>query len=199
MAVIQIPTGLSVARQTWGQRRNDIEFKSSFGSQSREIAAPVWVSTIEATLKRPTQWQAIIMQLRGKTNQLAMWNMERPVPAGTMRGAMTLSAAAQGATSLVITASGQASKTLLAGDFIGVGSGLTQQVVMVTSDATSNASGVINVTVEPPLRNAFAAGAVVTWDKPKALFRRSDSESTWERTPGVTRGMMLDLVEDWRA
>lgn len=199
MAIIQIPAGLSVARQTWGQRRNDIEFRSSFGAQAREVAAPVWFSTIEATPKRVTQWQTLMMQLRGRTNQLAMWNMERPAPAGTMRGSMVLSAAAQGATALTITATGQAAKTLLAGDFIGVGSGLTQQVLMVMADATADASGVIGVTVEPPLRNAFAGGATVTWDKPKALFRRNDSEASWERTPGVTRGLMLDLIEDWRA
>lgn len=198
MAIIQIPIGLSVAKQSWGQRRNDLEFRSSFGSQAREIAAPVWISTIEATPKRPTQWQALMLQLRGRSNQLAMWNMERPAPAGTMRGVMTIGATLQGATTLLITAPGQAGKTLLAGDFVGVGSGLTQQVVMVVADAAANGSGVISVTVEPPLRNAFAAGASVTWSKPCALFRRNDSIAQWSREPGVTRGMMLDLIEDWR-
>ena len=99
---------------------------------------------------------------------------------------------------MTITASGQGSKTLLAGDYLGIGAGTTQQVVMVTADAAANASGVITVSFEPPLRNALTAGAAVAWDRPKALFRRADSRSAWEYEPGTVKGMSLSLVEDWR-
>lgn len=199
MAIISIPTGFSVARQTWEQQRNDVEFRSMFGAQAVEVAAPVWMTTIEASLKAPEKWQVLMMQLKGRTNQVALWNFGRPAPKGTMRGTMTASATAQGATSMTITASGQATKTLLAGDFLGVGAGLTQQVVMLTADATSNASGVITVSFEPPLRNALSASASVVWDKPKALFRRTDSKSSWDYEPGKVTGMSLSLREDWRA
>jgi len=198
MAVINVPAGLSVARQTWAQHRMDIEFRSMFGAQAVEGSAPLWTTEITASLKRPELWQALILQLRGRTNQLALWNFGRPEPKGTMRGSMTMAAAAQGATSMTITAAGQAAKTLLAGDYLGVGAGLTQQVVMVTADATSNASGVVTVSFEPGLRNAFSAGSVVTWSKPCALFRRADSKGGWDYEPGVVKGMSLNLLEDWR-
>lgn len=199
MSIIQVPVGLSVATQTWRQQRNDVEHRSMFGAQAQEASGPMWSSVIAASRKRPELWQALMMQLRGKTNQLALWNMGRPQPLGTMRGTMTLGTTAQGATSLVITAAGQAAKTLLAGDYLGVGSALTQQVVMVCADATSNASGVITVTTEPALRNAFASGAGVTWYRPCALFRRTDSVAQWEYKPGgVVEGMSLSLLEDWR-
>lgn len=199
MSIIQVPTGLSVAAQTWRQQRNDVEFRSMFGAQAQEASGPLWSCTITSTSKRPELWQAVLMQLRGKTNQLALWNMGRPQPLGTMRGSMTLGTTAQGATSLVITAAGQASKTLLTGDYLGVGSGLTQQVVMVCADATSNGSGVITVTTEPALRNAFASGAGVTWYRPCALFRRKDSTAQWDYEPGgIVKGMSLDLLEDPR-
>jgi hypothetical protein len=198
MAIITIPTGFSVARQTWEQQRMDVEFRSMFGAQAVEGAAPLWATTITSSLKRPELWQALMMQLRGRTNQVALWNFARPAPKGTMRGTMTAAATAQGATAMTITAAGQASKTLLTGDFLGVGSGLTQQVVMLTADATSNASGVITVTFEPALRNALAAGAAVAWDRPKALFRRTESKAGWESEPGVTKPMSLSFLEDWR-
>lgn len=199
MAVIQVPVGLSIALQTWIQQRNDVEFRSRFGSQSQEASGPLWSTSITAGLKRPELWQALMMQLRGKTNQLALWNKGRPQPVGTMRGAMTMAATAQGATALVVTAAGQAGKTLLMGDYLGVGSGLTQQVVMVVADATANGAGVITVTTEPALRNAFAAGAGVTWDRPCVLFRRKTSTSQWDYEPGnIVKGMVLDLLEDWR-
>ena len=199
MSVIQVPIGLSVATQTWAQQRNDVEFRSMFGAQAQEAAAPLWLTTITGTSKRPELWQAMLLQLRGKTNQLALWNMGRPQPKGTMRGAMILGAATQGATTLIITASGQAGKTLLAGDFLGVGSGATQQVVMITADATASGSAVIVVSTEPALRNPFATGATVTWYRPCALFRRKDSGSQWDYTPGgVVSGLSLDLIEDCR-
>jgi len=199
MAVINLPTGFSVAKQTWEQNRLDMSFTSIFGAQSVEVGSPLWSTTITSSLKRPEQWQAVMMQLRGRTNQLSLWNFGRPVPKGTMRGTMTASAAVVGATLMTITATGQASKTLLTGDYLGVGAGVTQQVVMLTADATSNASGVVTVSFEPALRNALSAGAVVTWDRPKALFRRTESKAGWDYEPGTVKAMSMTLLEDWRA
>lgn len=205
MAVITFPESLAekVSRLSWAQNRNDMEFRSMFGAQALEVSSPLWSAGLEFgdMLENDAgALQTLMMQLRGRTNQLALWNFARPAPLGTMRGTMTLSAdAAQGATSISITAGvGQAAKTLLAGDFLGIGSGLTQQVVMVTADATSNGSGVISISIEPPLRNAFAAGAAVTWDKPKALFRRQSSKAGWDYQSVLASGFSLDLLEDTR-
>jgi hypothetical protein len=198
MAVVNLPTNFSVAKQTWEQARLDMNFTSIFGAQAVEVGSPLWSTTISSSLKRPEQWQAVMMQLRGRTNQLALWNFGRPVPKGTMRGTMTASAASMGATSMTITAAAQGGKTLLTGDYLGVGSGVTQQVVMLIADATSNGSGVITVSFEPALRNALSAGAVVTWDRPKALFRRTDSKAGWDYEPRVVREMSMSLLEDWR-
>lgn len=199
MAVINVPTGFSVAKQTWEQARLDMNFTSIFGAQAVEVGSPLWSTTITSSLKRPELWQAVMMQLRGRTNQLQLWNFGRPVPKGTMRGAMTASAASMGVTSMTITAAGQGGKTLLAGDYLGVGAGVTQQVVMLIADATANASGVITISFEPALRNALSGGAVVTWDRPKALFRRTDSKTGWDYEPGTVKPMSISLLEDWRA
>lgn len=203
MSVITLPTGIGIASQTWGQQRNDIEFRSAFGAQAMEGSGPLWVSSLTATIQTEAEagiWQVLLMQLRGRTNQLSLHCLRRPAPLGTMRGTMTLNAeAVQGATTLAIVASGENAKTLLQGDLIGLGSGTTQQVVMVTADATSNGSGVISVTVEPPLRNTHAAAAAVTWDAPKVLFRRKSSGAQWEYQSRVVSGFALDLIEDVRA
>jgi hypothetical protein len=203
MSIIQFPMTLYRATQSWSQRRNDMEFRSMFGAQAVEVAPPLWeievaAPPISSVDNNSGQWQALLLQLRGRTNQLAVWNMGRPTPLGTMRGTMTASAASMGATSMTITAAGQGSKTLLAGDYLGVGAGVTQQVVMLTADATAVASGVITVSFEPALRNALSTGDVVTWDKPRALFRRTDSKAGWEYEPGIVKGMSMGLLEDWR-
>jgi hypothetical protein len=201
MSIIQFPSGLEVAKQSWMQQRNDVEFRSMFGAQAVEASGPLWATTITAPTDLSSllgPWEALVLQLRGRVNQLAVWKMSRPVPLGTMRGTMTMSAAAQGATSLSIQSASFPSSTLRAGDCLGVGSGLTQQVVMVLSDATADSSGNITVQIEPPLRNAFSAGAAVTWNKPCALFRRKTSATQWDYEPGIASGMMLDLLEDVR-
>lgn len=383
MAVITFPESLGVERASWAQQRNDIAFRSGFGAQAVEVSPPLWAVTLQAPPdleRRSGAWKALGLQLKGQTNQLALWNHARPVPAGTLRGSMTLgSGTAQGATSLSIatdhnlitrstefdlgpwtifagavsvtpntdlapdgtmtadtveditgahagtmgqaipgfspsniytasihvkkdstpkatrfmelilifygsvterhsvgldTSTGEIAarysatasrvsvsdsgsywrisvtaqsidplnttgridiapapgsgglnstantatlgscivwgaqvdlggltdygKTLLQGDLLGLGSGLTQQVVMVVADAYSASGRSITVQVEPPLRNAFSSGAAVTWDKPMALFRRVNSKFGWENARARVEGFSLDLIEDWR-
>lgn len=203
MSVIAFPTTLYASRMTWSQVRLDFSFNSAFGSQGTEIGSPLWAVTLTSDRLYEADtgaWKALLMQLRGQTNQLSLWDFARPAPLGTMRGTMTVSTdAAQGATTLVIVASGENSKTLLAGDLLGLGSGTTQQVVMVTADATSDGSGVISVSIEPPLRNAFFATNAVTWDKPRALFRRTQSKAGWDYESVFASGFTLDLIEDVRS
>jgi len=205
MAVITFPATLGVARFNWGLQRRDLSFASAFGSQAVEISSPLWAASVQFDPAKRTAlevgaWQALLLKLRGKVNQLALWHIARPIPIGSMRGAMTLNAAAaQGATSLSVVAAGQNLKTLLAGDYIGLGDGIAQQVVMVTDDATADAAGLITVNIQPPLRSGFALGAAVVWDKPKALFRVTGSDFSADYSGSLVTARALDLIEDWRA
>lgn len=202
--IIDFPATLTlVTRVEWGQQRRDLVFDSPFASQSAEIAAPLWkVMLTPARFNRAecAEWEMLLLSMAGRQNQLALWHLDRPAPRGTLRGTMTLTGAhAAGATQITLVAAGQAAKTLLKGDHLGLGSGTTRQVVKVAADATSDGSGNITVTVHPALRNAFAAAAAVTWDKPKALFRRLDSASSMSHQRGGVDGTALDLIEDWRS
>jgi uncharacterized protein YfiM (DUF2279 family) len=203
MSVISLPADLLISSMKWEQQRFGINNSGQFGSQVLESGVPLWAVSIQFDKMNESSsgpWKTLLMQLRGSTNQLEVWDVARPVPLGTMRGTMTLSSSAvQGAVVLVIDAGvGQAGKTLLKGDWLGLGSGVTQQLVMVMEDATANGSGVITVAIEPPLRNAFSSGAAVTWDKPKALFRRQNQRAGWDYQSVFASGFALDLFEDWR-
>lgn len=89
-------------------------------------------------------------------------------------------------------------KTLLQGDLLGIGSGVTQQVVILTDDALSFSEGRITVNFEHPMRNAFTAGTQVQWDRPKALFRRQNPRAGWDYESVFASGFALDLLEDPR-
>lgn len=204
MSVITFPSTLTVRSQRWEQMRNDETFRSTFGAQSLEVSAPLWATSIigkQVNDSDAGEFQSLIMKLKGKTNQLELWNLMRPIPLGTMRGTMTFNAnAAAGDTALSIIAATEAAKTLLKGDLLGFGSGVTQQVVMVVADAVANGSGIIAVTVEPSIRNAFVIGNGVTWNQPKVLFRNSgaNAKNGWDYSEMLVSGFNLDLIEDWR-
>lgn len=205
MAVLTLPAGLRVMRLDWGQRRFDLRFENgdSGAGQSRILAPERWTASLMCpdALKQNEAaiWRNLILQLRGRINQLALHDLSNPAPRGTMRGALTLAAAAAaGATTLSVTGgAGQAATTLLEGDYIGVGSGSTRQLVSVAADATADGAGLISVTLAQPLRYAQADGSDVVWDKPTALFRQISGDSTWTHERAIRSGYSLDLMESW--
>jgi hypothetical protein len=207
MAIITPSTAIICARFAFGQRRSDIaEVSEVTGAASIRLGGPPrWKLAMESPqMLNPAQvaiWQPLLMNLRGRVNHLAMWDIGQLAPLGTMRGTMTISGTpAAGATSVTITAGvGQAATTLKANDWLQFGSGLTSQLVNVTADATANGSGVITVTFEPPLRAALTNGSAVTWDRPVAHYKMVNSDFLLEYNPAyLTKGgVALDLLEQW--
>lgn len=187
----------------WQKSEQAAAFKSIFGSQSVTISLPLWRVDLTGV---PTLWEdadeitLFLESLSGFTNQIALWNLTRPVPKGTLRGTLSFAAdAAQGALSIVIAGGvGQADATLLAGDMIGFGTGPTQQVVRVVNDAAADAAGDIVVDIGTPLRNDFLADAPVEWDRPKALFRQTAFNEGIMYQPKIGQPWTLSLLEDWR-
>ncbi len=201
MSVIVFPD-YAVAAFRWRKVNQAIMFRSPFGAQSIDAAAPLWEVELAGVPSRTADAvliETMLESLDGFRNQLALWNLVRPIPVGTMRGTMVLDApAAQGTLSLSIAAAGEAGKTLLQGDLLGIGTGITQQAVRVAADATADGSSVIAVTLGTPLRNAFSAGTPVTWNKPMALFRQKSLNEGIEYVPAIGQPWSLQLIEDWR-
>jgi hypothetical protein len=201
--IVDFPTTLTlVTRIGWGQQRAELVFPAIFAPpQTIGLAHPRWTAVLTpAKFDRSeySEWESILLQMEGFRNRLALWHLDRPTPRGTMRGAMVLVGAhAQGATTLRIHAAGQGGKTLLTGDHIGLGVGTTQQVCKLQSDAEADVNGYITVDVHAPLRSDFADASVVTWDKPKALFRRTSADMMMDHLRGGVDGTALDLIEDW--
>ncbi len=202
MSVIAWPD-FGVNSFRWSRTPKTVNFDSIFGRQSLSGSAPVW--EVEMTMV-PQHWQqsiarqAFIESLDGYTNQVALWNLYQPQPAGTMRGSMTLrDSAGIGQTFFIpIAGTGQIGKTLKAGDLLGIGSGITQQVVRIAADAVADTDGAIYATLLTPLRNYFPAGTPVVWDRPKALFRQKSLTDGIEFVAKVGNSWSLSLVEDFR-
>lgn len=213
MAIITLPAALVATLGpdgvSWGQRTYNTSSRSDVtgAQQDRPGGPPRWLLTLQPPEgfeeRHGVLWEDFNLQLRGSVNHLAAWDPKRPAPRGTMRGTLTLNAtAAVGATSLSITGGvGQANTTLLAGSPLQLGTGLgTSQLVRTVGNAQANGSGVITVTVEPPLRQQFSSGASVTWDKALAYFKRVGADARWTYHTGVVvKHAAIDFLEQWTA
>lgn len=203
MAIITVPAAMQFALGSGITQRN-----YGNAADSTVTGAMQYIGTGEArwmlTASLPRlmradeagQWRAMLLQLRGRTNHLSCWDPARPAPAGSARGAMSLgAAAAKGATSVNIAGG---NGTLLRGDWLQLGAiGLgTYQLVCVVADAVvPNA-----VQVEPPLRNAMAAGTAVAWDRPRALFKLTSGdlpEFVAGASAGQIQGLKFTMLEQW--
>lgn len=196
MSTITRPTAFDPrAVRPWVQTTQRLRGSPFGGSQQvTDLLNDVWMMDVELPESDTADGQAIesfINALRGQVNVVSLYHFGRPAPLGTMRGTLTISGAvSQGASSITVTGgAGQASKTLLAGDLLGVGGLLLE----VAANATANGSGVITVTLNTRVRTALSNGAAVTWDKPSALFRMIDTtrvQYTRARASGVSMQFM---------
>lgn len=192
-----------------GQRRFDLLTQSESGGsqQARLLGPPRWTLRLVQpdflTLDEAGLWAALALQLRGRVNVLASWDPARPAPRGTIRGTLTLAAAAAaGATTVSVTGgAGQAAKTVAAGDWFQVGTGLgTSQLLMCTAAATADGLGVVSLAFEPPLRQGYASATAVAWDKALAYYRQQTDSTAWTyiNNGAMVNGLSLDLLETWQ-
>lgn len=167
------------------------------GSQVLDLLGESWRASIELPAgndeDRGAAMEAFFNRLRGRANLIALWNMKRPVPRGSMRGTPTISGAVSALAS-VINIQSTAGATLNAGDLIGVAG----QVSQVMAPITANGSGLFSgVEIFPRARVAIANGASVQWDKPTVNFRLDNGDGVpvdW--LPGdIYEALAIKLVE----
>jgi len=202
MSVIALPAGLTVNSFSMGQQDFSLSFSAgdSGAQQSRILAPPRWTLTMSSDLTLgPTAaalWRSFLLQLRGKTNQLAVYDIKNQTVRGTMSGVPTLTAAiAVGDTSIPITTAAFA--TLLIGDKFQLGTGASRQLFEVVDNATASAGGLATVTVEPPSRYVQTLGSLVIITQPTCLMRRTDSTTQWSAGAAAEGNFNVGLIESW--
>lgn len=142
-----------------------------------------WVGSFQypaQTVNQRAELDALLQGLRGQVHGFNLWNLARPVPRGTMRGAPTLSSEATRST-VTLFIQTTAGATLLEGDMIKVGS----QLVMVRVGGVADGSGVLEVTVNVPMRATVAVGGAVVWERPTCKVVSQEPQILVPFAPGV--------------
>lgn len=198
MALYTWPDNLAFkpASFTWGMQANDRLFTSQLSGsiQTASIPGTRWSVQMEfpsASLAVRPALEAFLAKCR-REHRIALWNMARPQPLGTINrtGVTINAAAAQFATSAVLTGCG-ASTTMKAGDMLGVAG----QLLMVADDATATGGGVMTVNFTHELRQPLTAAMPVTLIRPTANFVQTSEQNQFPFLGTHHPSISVELME----
>lgn len=200
MSLITFPTlVIKPSAYAFGQKSNTMLHTSPLSGSSQTIEMPgarwtVAMNYVNAIDPDRGRLDAFLAAMRGQANRVNLYDIVKSVPAGTMRGTMvTVGTTAAGAVAVTVQAAGQNALTLLAGDKLNIGG----ELKMVVADATSDGTGTIALTIEPPFRGTIAAGSGVTWNTPTALFMLTAQAWKGDVSVGAWTNYAIDLVESF--
>lgn len=198
MTTYTYPNTIDFAPQgfTWGVRSNDREFMSQLSGSVQTVGIPGtrWAAMLNFNNQsrdvRPAV-EAFFAKCR-REHRIALWNMARPQPRGTINtSGVTLGArAAQFSTQLTLAGCG-ANTTLKAGDMLGI----PGQLFMAAADAQAGSSGAMTVLLTHEVRSAQLTGAAVTLVRPTAEFRLAGKEIDFPFAGTHHPAMAVELVE----
>jgi hypothetical protein len=144
--------------------------------------ASVSIPSVLRDLAEP--WAAFLTALKGQTGTFLLGDPLSATPRGTV-SSCTLTGTA-GDDSVAVTMTG----SLLAGDYIQLGSGTTARLHKVLIDQ----SGSGTLEIWPALRSTYSSATVTTTDA-KGVFRLNQNMSSWQISNANSYGIAFEAVE----
>lgn len=148
-------------------------------------------------MKRPDAeaWIAFLLKLNGRQGTFLLGDPAAATPRGTIAGTVLVNGAhAVRATSLSLKGL-TVGTTILAGDYLQLGSGSLARLHKNLSDATADGGGLVTLDIWPSLRSAYADNAAVVYTNAKGLFRLASNEMPWDEAAAALYGIDLTAIE----
>ena len=133
---------------------------------------------------KAAEWKAMLVALKGQTGTFLLGDPDYVSPRGTVTSCVVTGNAGDETASVVMTGS------LLAGDYIQLGTGLAAKLHQVLIDQTGDG----DLEIWPALRSDYTSTTAVT-DSPKGVFRLNQSVSTWSINNASFYGISFEAVE----
>jgi len=194
---ISLPT-TGIASVEWRTVNAVVTSQSPFTYKQQIIShgGQRWEATVNLPpMNRNTAaaWKAALVSLKGSFGTMLLGDPDYPLPRGTLRSTdasnfATVSATA-GNSFLQITMQDQ-TKTLLAGDYIQVGSDAAARLFQVMEDRTGDGQ----LEVYPNVRVDYSSETIGTNDT-KGVFRLSSNVTSWSIDRAAIYGISFDVVE----
>ena len=148
----------------------------------------IWSASVSIPSVRrdlAADWKAMLVALKGPVGTFLLGDPDYATPRGTVSGTPTLSGTA-GDSTVSITMTG----TLLAGDYIQLGTGSAARLHQVLVDQ----SGSGNLEIWPDLRSTYS-GETVIYSNPKGIFRLAQSVTSWSIDNASFYGISFEAIE----
>lgn len=141
------------------------------------------------------QWVAFLLKLKGMKGTFLLGDPVSTVPRGTIAGSPAVNGAHAARSATLALKGLTPGTTLLAGDFLQVGSGATTRLHKNLNDATADGGGLMTLDIWPSLREALSDSAAVVVSNCKGTFRLSSNESPWDVGDAQYYGIALGAIE----
>ena len=148
----------------------------------------IWSASVSIPSVRrdlAAEWKAMLVALKGSVGTFLLGDPDYATPRGTVSGTPTLSGTA-GDSTVSVTMAG----TLLAGDYIQLGTGSAARLHQVLVDQSGNG----NLEIWPDLRSTYS-GETVIYSSPKGVFRLGNSTTSWSIDNASFYGISFDAIE----
>ena len=142
------------------------------------------------------EWIAALLSLNGIQGTFYLGDPALRAPRGTHPGTPVVDGASQTGQMLntegwTITQTG----ILLAGDWIQLGTGLTQRIYRILKDINSDGNGKASLDIWPRLRESPANHDSVIIHNTMGIFRMSDNEMPWDIEYSLLYGFEFSVIE----
>tara|TARA_R110002124_G_scaffold30716_1_gene105174 strand:+ start:762 stop:1349 length:588 start_codon:yes stop_codon:yes gene_type:complete len=133
---------------------------------------------------KSAQWKAMLVALKGPTGTFLLGDPDYATPQGTVSSCVLSGVAGAESPTVVMTG------TLLAGDYIQLGTGPSSRLHQVLTDQSGDGS----IDIWPSLRSTYSSATVV-FNSPKGVFRLATNITSWSINNASSYGISFDAVE----
>ena len=133
---------------------------------------------------KAAEWTAMLVALKGSQGTFLLGDPDYKEPRGTVSSVTVTGDTRDETVSVVMTGS------LLAGDYIQLGSGATARLHKVLQDQTGDG----DLEIWPALRDDYS-GATAIYTNPKGVFRLSQNVTSWAINNSSAYGISFEAVE----
>ena len=152
----------------------------SHGGQKWEAS----VSIPSVHRDKAAQWKALLVGLKGPVGTFLLGDPDYATPQGTVSSCTLTGNDGSETASVVMTG------TLLAGDYIQLGSGSAAKLHQVLLDQDGDGS----LEIWPALRSDYTSETVI-FNAPKDVFRLANNVTSWSINNASTYGISFEAVE----
>lgn len=193
---ITLPTG-GIAAIEWRSVNSNVTSQSPFTYKQQIVShggqrweASITLSNMDRA--EAAAWKAALVSLKGSLGTMLLGDPDYQYPRGTLRTSVSNPAQLSGTKgdTFATIAMTDNTDTLLAGDYIQIGSDADAELYQILEDITGDGT----VEIFPDLRSTYSSEPFQT-DDTRGVFRLANNVTSWSINNANIYGISFDVVE----